>query len=96
MNQEILDRKLRSIGKEIFVEYFEDFKDLTIDREKLALKLLKENPKATSLGAQQTRISNARKIFELKMEKEALFTIIESNRLNDNIRAKAKKIAKNI
>lgn len=91
-----MERKLRSIGKEIFVEYFEDFQDLTIDREELALKLLKENPKATSLGAQQTRISNARKIFELNMERQALITIIESNRLNENIRDKAKKIVKNI
>lgn len=96
MNQELLEKKLRSIGKEIFVEYFEEFRNLTVDREELAIKLLEENPKANSLAAQKTRISNARKIFELKMEREALVNIIESDRLNENIREKAKRIATTI
>ncbi|TQR14734.1 hypothetical protein [Psychrobacillus soli] len=96
MNQELLEKKLRSIGKEIFVEYFEEFRDLNVDREELSKKLLKDNPKAISLDAQKTRISNARKIFELKMEKEALENIVKSDRLKDNIREKAKRIANTI
>ncbi|WP_075619821.1 hypothetical protein [Paenisporosarcina indica] len=93
MNQELLEKKLRSIGKEIFVEYFEEFRDLNVDREELAKKLLKDNPKAISLDAQKTRISNARKIFELKMEIEALDNIVKSDRLKDIIRGKAKRTA---
>jgi len=93
MNQELLEKKLRSIGKEIFVKYFEEFRDLNVDREELSKKLLKDNPKAISLNAQKTRISNARKIFELKMEKEALENIVKSDRLKDNIRENAKRIA---
>ncbi|WP_075619812.1 hypothetical protein [Paenisporosarcina indica] len=96
MNQELLEKKLRSIGKEIFVEYFEEFRNVTNDSGELANKLLKENPNANSLDAQKTRISNARKIFEFKMEKVALDNIIKSGRLKDDIREKAKIIANTI
>ncbi|MGN7409439.1 hypothetical protein [Sporosarcina sp. SAFN-010] len=95
MNQDLLEKKLRSIGKEIFVEYFEEFSDLSVDNGELAKKLLSENPKAISLNAQKTRISNARKIFEKNMEIRALENIVESNRVKENIREKAKRLVAN-
>lgn len=96
MNKELLEKRLKSIGKEIFVEYFEEFRDTTIRTQDLANKLLKENQRATSFDAQKTRISNARKIFELKMEKVALDNIFKSERVNINIREKANRIANTI
>lgn len=91
-----LEKRLRSIGKNIFVKYFEEFKNANFDREELAKKLLSENPKASSIDAQKTRISNSRKIFELKMEKEALENIINSDKVESSIIEKAKKILASI
>lgn len=96
MNQDLLKKRLRSIGKNIFVRYFDEFKNTNVDREELAKKLLNENPKASSIDAQKTRISNARKIFELRMEREALEIIINSDKVERNVVERAKKILASI
>lgn len=63
-------RLLNSVGKQIFVNYYYDFKDLNVDKNYLAQKLLKENPKATSIGGQTTRINCAHRIFANNLEKK--------------------------
>lgn len=50
-------RLVNSIGKKIFVNYYYEFKDKSIDKKQLAEKLLSENPNATKIGGQYTRIS---------------------------------------
>lgn len=92
MDSDLLEKRLRSIGKKIFVQYFREFGNLNYDRKELAKKLVNENPKASSIDAQITRISNARKIFELGMEREALENIINSDKVERNIVEKAKEL----
>lgn len=96
MNKDLLEKRLRSIGKYIFVKYFEEFRNENFGREELARKLLNENPKASSIDAQKTRISNARRIFELGMERDALINIINSDKLESSIVEKAKEIVASI
>lgn len=96
MTIDFLEKRLRSIGKSIFVNYFEEFKNANYNSEELAKRLLSENPKASSIDAQKTRISNARKIFESKMERKALENIINSDKVESNIIEKAKKLLASI
>lgn len=90
-----LIRLLNSVGKEIFVNYYYDFKNQNINTKEFAIKLLEENPRANSLNAQNTRISKARKIFENGLEKDALKIIINSKKLNDAVKKKAETILSN-
>ena len=86
-----LERALRSVGKECFVDYFYDFQNC-LNQAELAQKLLDNNRNATSENAQATRVSKARRIFENQMEKEALDNIIASKRVNETVKAKARII----
>ena len=85
-------RLLDSIGKEIFINYFYDFKNCK-DKSKLAQKLLEENPKATKIGGQVTRINCAVRIINDKNTLiESLNLVINSNRLSNEIINKAHNI----
>jgi hypothetical protein len=86
---------LKSIGKEIFVKYYQEFKDLNIDKEVLAKRLLNENPKAYKISGQYIRISNARIIFKETLQVEALEIIISSSKLDEDILKRAKELLKN-
>lgn len=86
-----LERALNSIGKKCFIDYYEDFKTCK-DKEVLACKLLMNNSNATSVAAQVTRINYAQWIFKNKKEREALSIIINSNRVDDVTKKKARKI----
>lgn len=77
MNNSV-EEKLKSIGKSIFIKYYEEFKNQNFDTNTMSKKLLIENPKATSIGAQKTRISKAKSIFENKQQILALEDIILS------------------
>lgn len=88
----LVEKRLKSIGMNIFVSYYLDFKNSKQDRGKLASKLLKDNPKASSLDAQKTRISNARKIFEENLQIDALEIITNSERVGESVINRAKEI----
>ena len=85
-----VERALNSIGKKCFIDYYEDFKNCN-DKEVLARKLHANNSNATSITAQMTRINYARWIFDNHKEKEALNIIINSNRLDDITKRKARE-----
>lgn len=85
-------RLLNSVGKKIFVDYYQDFKKKYIDKDELAQKLLYENPNAKKIGGQITRISCAQRIFANNLNLEALSIILSSNRLNNETLAKARRI----
>ena len=85
-----VERALNSIGKKCFIDYYEDFKNCN-DKEVLARKLLTNNSNATSITAQVTRINYAQWIFDNHKEKEALSIIINSNRLDDVTKRKARE-----
>ncbi len=86
-----LEMNLNAIGKAVFVNFYYDFKDTTIDANVLADKLLRENPKSHS-KRQSFRIPRARHIFETGQELDALEIIIHSDRVDSTAREKAKVI----
>jgi len=88
---EDLNKTLAAVGKAVFVNFYYDFKDLSISKDELAQKILLENPGSKS-ESQNFRIPRARHIFELGQEKEALRIIIESKRVDPKAREKAKEI----
>lgn len=87
-----IDRKLQSIGKKIFVDYYYNFKDLNIDKNVLAKKLLDENPNAEKISGQLIRISYARQIFSENGQEEALRIIVAAKRLDAGTIKNARKI----
>ena len=78
-----LDKRLKAIGKGIFVKYFEDFKSGKDD------VLSEEN---FEVHSKQTRISKARSIFNTSQEYEALENIVCSEKVDEVYRKKAKQI----
>jgi len=88
-----VDRALNSIGKKCFIDYYADFRCCT-DKNALVHKLLENNKNATSPSAQMTRINYAQWIFDNNNEKEALSIIINSNRLDDVTKKKAREYLK--
>lgn len=94
-----VDRALKSIGKSNFVQYFEDYKELALSKEKLsgtdklplAKKLLKDNPNASKISGQLIRISSAIQIFKNGWEEEALKEVIASKHpsITKEVKAKA-------
>lgn len=85
-----VDRALNSIGKKCFIDYYDDFRSCT-DKNALTWKLLANNKNTTSLSAQMTRINCAQWIFDNNKETEALSIIINSNRLDDVTKKKARE-----
>lgn len=83
-------RLLNSVGKKIFVEYYDDFKNVT-DKNALAQKLLQENTNASSIGGQMTRINCAVRIFDNNLQLEALDIVLNA-RVDDKTIAKARKL----
>ncbi|KAF6558320.1 hypothetical protein G9G63_25985 [Paenibacillus sp. EKM202P] len=96
------DRAKTSVGLSNFVLFFDDYQDFykqnilsnAKDTSKLAQKLLDNNPRARSLGAQKTRVSYAVEIFKNKWEKDMLQAVIESNHseITEEIRNRAQEL----
>ena len=88
-------RALNSVGKQCFVKYYDRFKTCT-DKQALAEALLRDNPRASSLSAQLTRINAAQWIFENGLEFEALDLILRSARIDVPTAEKARKLRESI
>lgn len=86
-----LNTNLSAVGKAVFANFYYDFKDTSISDEKLADKLYQENPGSRS-NRQNFRIPRARHIFELGQQLEALQIIINSERVDEKARKRAKEI----
>ena len=105
-NVSTVERALNSIGKSNFVEYFEDYKELALSKEKLtgkdkmplAEKLLENNPDATKLSGQMIRISSAITIFKNDWSADALRLVVNSKHssITDETKEKASLILKRI
>lgn len=76
-----LTRLLNSIGKRVFVEYYEVFSNKSMNNEEKILKL----PKKYKITGSRTRVTCANRIFELGLEKEALKIIINSRTEQNSI-----------
>lgn len=81
-----LERLLNSVGKSTFVKYYYNFKNQTSE---YCLNHFEED---YTDKAKATRVSHAKTIFKNGWEFEALRLIISSNRVDIEIRQKAKQI----
>ncbi|MDD4362251.1 MAG: hypothetical protein PHF48_07415 [Bacteroidales bacterium] len=93
MKKDELIRKLNSVGKTIFVEYFQNFKSYSsgqISRER-CIDLLVEKKVSNEAGA-AIRTGNAKQIFVSKKECDALIIITKSSRLSPDTVSKAKQL----
>ena len=93
MNDDQLDRSLRSIGKTCFVKYFSEFSDLAITSEDL-IDMLMQQEGYTESGC-KTRISNSRRIISSGRQDDALAMIIASERVEAEIVDRARELRRN-
>ncbi len=83
---------LKAVGKTTFINFYYDFKDLSLSDKFLCEKIYKESPTAKSPN-QRYKVPRARKIFQTGQQIEALKIIIESSKkLPNSIIEKAKSI----
>jgi hypothetical protein len=82
--QVLLEELLSKVGKKIFIEYFELFKEY--ERPEMAL------PIEYSLNSRRSRSSSAKRIFKENLEVEALKQIANSYKLSKDVRLKAEKL----
>lgn len=101
MNDALLDRKLRSVGKEMFVKNFDVFARHhagTINEDQAIAELVeneKEKDKDKDPGGAEMCVRMAREIFEAGRERDALLIIIdpiESPRVPPGTKARARDI----
>lgn len=92
-----LPRYLNSVGKEVFVQYFDLFQHYSAGdiSAKEVIEILIKFKVSNNSGA-AIRVSNVKKIFELNMEHKALDIILTSNRLSHDTITLAKKIRQEI
>lgn len=93
MNEQELIRKLNSVGKTIFVKYFQEFRSYSvgkISREE-CVEILVKNRVSNNSGA-AIRCGNAKRIFDEKMECDALKIVSGSNKLPSEVSIDAQKI----
>ena len=93
MNEQEMIRKLNSVGKTVFVLYFRLFLEYAegkISKDKCIDELVED--KVSNYNGASIRCSNAKKIFDKKMECDALMTISKSRRLSSEVIQMAKKI----
>lgn len=86
MNDQQLDRNLRSIGKTCFVKYFEKFCDSNLSNSDVASLIKAEGYTWKSC---LSRTSHARAIINSPRCRDALLAVCESMRLERTIRDKA-------
>ncbi|MDE1345580.1 hypothetical protein [Vibrio aestuarianus] len=88
-----LDKKLKSVGKAAFVSHYELFRDFTNGRISRAdaIETLVTKKVSNEAGA-AIRVGNAKLIFENSREQDALDLILQSNRVDNNIRDLARKL----
>jgi hypothetical protein len=83
-----LVRLLDSVGKDVFVRYYEGFRDPTIHGRAMVSRL----PSKYTLKSRISRTSKARRIFREHLEQEALRMIAASEKVSSVCRDKARKL----
>lgn len=81
-----LDRLLASVGKGVFVRYFEKFQDLGVPNGEVAALL----PQEYTLNSRRSRTSTARRIIRQGLYRKALERIASSDRLDRDLRSEAR------
>ena len=88
MNDTQLERRINSIGKRCFVEYFEHFADESISRSVL-IELMYSKEKWSTCG---NRISSARSIIKAGRARDALQIISCAKKVSKAIRDEARRL----
>ena len=91
MNDQQLDRNLKSIGKECFVTFFKYFADSSLSNQYIAKRLKTE--RGYTDHACQSRTGHARSIIKAGRAKDALINISQSKNVPMQIREKARAFA---
>lgn len=86
-----LNTTLSSVGKAVFVNFYYDFKNVSLSNHEIAEKILKVNLNTKS-NNQNFRIPRARHIFAEGYQLDALKIIIDSTKVDPKAREKAKLI----
>ena len=96
MNDDQLERSLRSIGKGCFVAYFCQFADQSMADRRI-IEILMRQEGYTENGS-RTRVSQARRIIKSGRAEDALRNVLKSERTPNfvQIAAKARKLLSNI
>jgi hypothetical protein len=99
-----LNRLLNTVGKKSFVDFYQDYQNLYMLKDKLAMdkklslakKLLERNPDAEEESGQVTRINAAIRIFKYGWDKEALEIIINSKhfKISNEVKQRASELLK--
>lgn len=89
MDENELERCLRSIGKACFVKYYEYFSNMDWTNSYLVELLMKEN--AYTKNGSRTRVCQARRIINADMAHDAFDNILKSQRLKRSIHKKAEE-----
>lgn len=93
MNDEQLDRNLRSIGKECFVTFFNEFYDCSLSNEDVAIQIKEERGHYTDKSC-RSRTSHARSIIKAGRALDALDVIRSS--VSSQVKAHTKERAAEI
>ena len=91
MDDQLMDRYLRSVGKQCFVTYFYQFRNLSQSTTDIAGLIFREN--AYTIDSCRTRASKARRIIEAGLAKDALINIANSKKVAQQLRDAASLIA---
>jgi hypothetical protein len=93
MEDKTLIRCLNTVGKTAFVSHFELFQRYAIGqitKENAVERLV--NSELGNEDGSLMRLGNAKRIFVNQAEEQALSIILESNRLDDSVLQKAKRL----
>ena len=95
MNDQQLDRKLQSVGKEVFVKYFNDFKDADQPAQTIARRIAEDRGVLES-AAKSWRVTSARAIISAGRGKDGLAICAQSEQLPHDIRTRAANLLKEL
>lgn len=87
-----LDRLLASVGKEVFVRYFDQFRDFGVPNDEIAALL----PQEYTSNSRRSRTSTARRIIREGLSRDALETIVSSDRLDPEVLSKARLLLEHL
>ncbi|EPT9252306.1 hypothetical protein WKI32_08675 [Vibrio alginolyticus] len=93
MNDEELEKKIKSVGKKAFVqnyELFEDFQRGRISRSDAIEKLV--TAKVSNEAGAAIRLGNAKLIFEHNRQYDPLSLVLSSNRVDNQTRDLARQL----
>ena len=94
MDDQQMDRYLRSVGKQCFVTYFHQFHNLSQSTTDIAELIFRKN--AYTIDSCRTRASKARRIIEAGLAKDALINIANSKKVAQQFRDAARLIAEQL